>query len=81
MQLTRSHGMITTAEAARLVHVSPATIRQWRKRGWLDKQGLDERGYPLHTPDAVRTAEREVRERGIELSGIDPRLLRRREAA
>jgi len=72
---TRGDGFITTAEAARLVGRKPVTIRQWRRRGWLLPQGLDERGYPLHTRQAVRDAERKVRENGLETSGIDPRQL------
>ena len=74
-------GMLSTAEAARLVGVRPVTIRQWRNRGWLAPQGLDERGRPLHTPEAVRAAERLVRQHGIDASGIDPRQLRQRTAA
>ena len=77
MRPSRSDGFLTTAESARLVGVKPVTIRQWRARGWLKRQGLDERGYPLHTPQAVRAAERLVRDHGIEISGIDPRQLRR----
>ena len=80
MKLTRADGMITTAEAAKLVGVSAVTIRQWRSRGWLQRQGLDERNRPLHTPEAVRTAERLVRENGRRTSGIDPRQLRGRRA-
>lgn len=60
-----------------MIGVRPETIRQWRRRGWLVTQGLDERGYPLHTPEAVRAAERGVRENGTRASGIDPRVLRR----
>ena len=45
-----------------MVGVRPETIRQWHRRGWLAMQGLDERGYPLHTREAVRAAERCVRE-------------------
>ena len=45
--------------------------------GYLVAQGLDERGYPLHTPQAVRDAERRVREQGLQASGVDPRQLRR----
>ena len=74
---SRGDGFLTTAEAAQMVGVRPETIRQWRRRGWLAAQGLDERGYPLHTREAVRAAERRVRDNGIEASGIDPRLLRR----
>ncbi len=78
---SRGDGLLTTPEAARLVGVSPATIRSWRQRGWLVPQGLDERYRPLHTREAVRAAERRVRENGLGTSGIDPRLLRGRAAA
>lgn len=78
MRPGRGDGLLSTRESARLVGVSPATIRQWRKRGWLAAQGYDERGYPLHTREAVRAADRLVRDNGIEMSRIDPRLLRKR---
>lgn len=78
---SRPDGFLTTPEAARLVGRKPVTIRQWRARGWLATQGLSERGYPLHTAEAVRAAEQLVRQHGIEASGIDPRLLRQRPAA
>ena len=81
MRPTRGDGYLTTAESARLVGVKPVTIRQWRKRGYLAPQGLDERGYPLHSRQAVRAAERLVRENGIQASGIDPRQLRGRPLA
>jgi DNA-binding transcriptional MerR regulator len=77
MRPTRGDGYLTTAESARLVGVKPVTIRQWRKRGYLAAQGLDERGYPLHSRQGVRAAERLVRENGLQASGIDPRQLRR----
>jgi DNA-binding transcriptional MerR regulator len=77
MRPTRGDGYLTTRESARLVGVQPVTIRQWRKRGYLVPQGLDERGYPLHTRQAVRDAERQARENGLQASGIDPRQLRR----
>ncbi len=77
MAPARADGFLSTAEAARLAGVRPVTIRQWRARGWLAVQGLDERGYPLHTREAVRAAERRVRENGITASGIDPRRLRK----
>lgn len=73
----RADGYLTTAEAARLAGVSVNTIYSWRNRGWLVAQGLDERNRPLHTREAVRDAERRVRENGLQASGIDPRQLRR----
>lgn len=77
MRPCRSDGLLTTPEAARLVGVQPVTIRRWRMLGYLVPQGYDERNYPLHTREAVRDTEKEVRERGLEKSGIDPRQLRR----
>jgi DNA-binding transcriptional MerR regulator len=80
MSPARSDGMLTTADCAKRVKVSAATIRSWRNRGWLATQGLDERGHPLHTPEALSAAERRVRDNGIQASGIDPRQLRNRPA-
>ena len=80
MRHARGDGYLTTPEAAALVGVKPGTIRQWRNRGWLAPQGLDERGYPVHSREAVRAAERRVRENGLQTSGIDPRQLRQQAA-
>lgn len=77
MRPGRGDGLLTTAEAARFVGVSVNTIYSWRNRGHLVAQGLDERDRPLHTREAVREAERRVRENGLQASGIDPRQLRR----
>ena len=77
VQPGRADGFLTTAEAARVAGVSVNTIYSWRNRGHLAVQGLDERGYPLHTREAVEAAEELVRERGLAASGIDPRRLRR----
>lgn len=77
MRPGRGDGYLTTAESARLVGVSVNTIYSWRHRGYLVAQGLDERNRPLHTREAVRDAERRVREQGLQASGIDPRQLRR----
>lgn len=81
MRPGRADGLLTTAEAARLAGVSVNTIYSWRNRGHLVPQGLDERNRPLHTREAVRAAERLVRENGLQASGIDPRQLRNRPAA
>jgi hypothetical protein len=78
MRPTRGDGYLTTAQAAQMVGVEPATIRKWRERGWLARQGLDERGYPLHTCEAVRAAEQRVRENGLRTPVGDPRRLRGR---
>lgn len=81
MRPGRGDGLLSTAESAALLGVSAATIRSWRNRGHLVAQGLDERHRPLHTREALRAAERKVRENGIAASGIDPRQLRKRPAS
>jgi DNA-binding transcriptional MerR regulator len=80
MRPCRGDGLLRTPEAARLVGVSPATIRSWRNRGHLLPQGYDELGRPLHTREAVRDAEKRVRRNGLQATGIDPRQLRNRQA-
>jgi hypothetical protein len=78
IHLLPSHpsGLLSTRESARLIGANPGTIRKWRSLGYLAPQGLDEHGYPLHSAEAVRTAEKRVQERGIAASGVDPRRLR-----
>jgi DNA-binding transcriptional MerR regulator len=76
MTPSRADGYLTTSESASLIGVQPVTIRQWRNRGYLAKQGLDERNRPLHTAEAVRAAERLVRRHALEATGVDPRLTR-----
>jgi DNA-binding transcriptional MerR regulator len=80
MRPTRGDGYLTTAESAELVGVKPGTIRQWRNRGYLVPQGLDERKRPLHTREAVRAAEKLVRQQGLEATKgrVDPRQMRGR---
>lgn len=75
--ITRGDGYVTTAQAAQMVHVSPATIRSWVLRGHLAKRGLDEHGHALYAPDDVAAAEKRVRDNGLRTSGIDPRRQRR----
>lgn len=78
VQPSRPDGFYTTPESARLLGVKPWLIRKWRERGWLAPQGLDERGHPLHTPEALRAAERLVTANGIARTGTNPRQLRNR---
>lgn len=74
-------GMLDMREAATLAGVSVRTIRSWREKGYLARQGIGDRGQPLFTAEAVRAAEQLARAKGIQASGIDPRLLRQRPAA
>jgi helix-turn-helix protein len=73
MLITRADGLVTTAQAARMVRRSPATIRKWVQRGHLEVAGLDERHNSLFDPVEVTAAERLVRENGLRASGVDPR--------
>lgn len=77
MRVTRGDGLLGTAQSAKLVGVQESTIRSWRSRGVLDTQGLDERGNPLHSREAVVAADRQVRENGLKTSLGDPRLRRK----
>jgi hypothetical protein len=69
-------GLLTTAEAALLMGVQPVTIRAWRRLRYLEPQGLDGRGYPMHSATALREAERKVRKNAITKAHFDPRRTR-----
>ena len=69
-------GLLTTREAALLMRVRPVTIRSWRRLGYLEPQGLDAGGYPMHSPQALRDAERKVRENALAKAHFDPRKTR-----
>jgi hypothetical protein len=69
-------GLMTTRESAAFIGVQPPTIRAWRVAGLLDKQGLDAKGYPMHSREAVREAEKAVRKSALEKGGFDPRRTR-----
>lgn len=72
----RGDKLLTTAKAADRVGVRPGTIRSWASRGYLTAWGADEHGHKLYREENVVAAERQVRERGLERMGIDPRRLR-----
>lgn len=54
---------VSTAQAAELLGVSPATIRGWVSRGHLVKAGLDVNGRALYLWIDVARAERATRDR------------------
>ncbi|WP_157253190.1 MerR family transcriptional regulator [Nonomuraea typhae] len=53
---------LTTASAAELAGVKPATIRKWVEREHLVPVGRDGRGHMLFTQVAVANAEAKTRE-------------------
>ncbi|MER7814069.1 MerR family transcriptional regulator [Streptomyces sp. NPDC096153] len=56
--------------SAGAAHITPATIRQWVKRGHLTAAGLDERRRPLYRLGDVARAELATRARALRLVGI-----------
>ena len=56
-------GLITGAQAAQLVKVTPAAIRLWVHRGHLVKAGIDEQGRNLYRVTDVAVAEYKTRTR------------------
>lgn len=50
-------GLITTSQAAELAGVSTGAIRQWVRRGHLEKAGIDERGQSMFRVADVARAE------------------------
>jgi hypothetical protein len=47
----RPDGLITVAQAARLARRSETTIRQWTRRGWIDKRTGERRKLPVARRD------------------------------
>lgn len=77
---SRADGYLTTKEAALLVGVSPSTIAAWRNAGLLPSLPTGRGRERVHEAEAVRAAERKVRENGLAKGGYDPRRLRGRTA-
>jgi hypothetical protein len=73
---SRADGYLTTKEAALLVGVSPSTIAAWRNAGLLPSLPSGRGRERVHDLEAVRAAERKVRENGLARGGYDPRRLR-----
>lgn len=69
MLIIDPEGLVTTAQAAELADVKPGTIRQWVKRGHLEKAGLDERGYPMYRVADVARVEFATHERARRKTG------------
>ena len=74
---TRGDRLVTASQAARLVGVTPKTIRNWRDRELLSIADWDEHGWELFHKADVRWAEAVARELGRQAIGTDPRRLRK----
>lgn len=46
--ITSPDMLLTTAEAAEVAGVKIERVRQWNRRGHLERAGLDQRGWPLY---------------------------------
>lgn len=70
---TRCPDQVTTAEAARLCRVPPATIRKWASRGYLAAVGRRGRN-PLYDPRQLAEAQADVAARTRTGPPITPRV-------
>lgn len=55
--------LLTPAQAADLCGVTPDAIWQWKRRGRIKPDGLDERGRPLYSQLTIARAEAATRRR------------------
>ncbi|MFI6117465.1 MerR family transcriptional regulator [Kitasatospora sp. NPDC051164] len=55
--------LLTGPESARLAGVDPATIRQWKRRGLIQPDGLDDHDRPLYRQMTIARAEAKTRKR------------------
>ena len=46
--ITSPDMLLTRAQAAEVADVNTERLRQWERRGHLERAGLDERGWPLY---------------------------------
>ena len=46
--ITSPDMLLTTAQAAEVAGVKIDRVRKWNRRGYLERAGLDERGWPLY---------------------------------
>jgi DNA-binding transcriptional MerR regulator len=53
--------LLSTVEAARKAHVTPARIRDWKRRALLTPADYDRRGWPLYCVTDVLQVERDTR--------------------
>lgn len=70
--------LVPTPVAARLVGVSPATVRKWAQRGHLMPADRTPSGRPLYRARDVFDAERATRRRDDGTRAVESRSLRRR---
>ncbi|MFF0389664.1 MerR family transcriptional regulator [Kitasatospora sp. NPDC004615] len=55
--------LLTTAQVAHLCGVEANTVRQWKCRGLITPDGLDEQGRPLYLQLTAARAEAATRQR------------------
>ncbi|MEY9837428.1 DNA-binding transcriptional MerR regulator [Streptacidiphilus sp. EB103A] len=65
-------GMLSTREVADLCRVTTAAVRQWRRRGHITADGLDERGRPLYRQLTAARAEAKTRSKAGRLVSVAP---------
>lgn len=77
MRPTRGDKLVTASQAAKMVGVTPKTIRNWRDRELLTVADWTDQGWELFNKADVRWAESLARELGKQAIGTDPRRLRK----
>lgn len=56
--------LVTTIEGATAANVEPATVRDWRRKGWLTRVGLTKTNRPLYDLAEILKVERSTRDKG-----------------